>query len=48
MLSDIRITISEQGLENRDFSPQMGSADYQNVTTIGLCQESREGLFALQ
>ena len=47
MLSDIRITISEQGLENRDFAP-MGSADYQNVTTIGLCQESREGRFALQ
>jgi len=35
-------------LRKQLFLLQMGDADYQNVTNVWICQESREGLFTLQ
>ena len=40
---DFRIMLRKQL-----FLLQMGDADYQNVTNVWICQESREGLFTLQ
>ena len=47
MLSDIRIAISRQGLENRDFCSKWGTLDYQHVTKTGLCQRKQRGPFHL-